>query len=297
MKPGIFIFYVFVLLMSCTSGTPDEKAFLASLDSARTTQAVDKQLISGILEQIPSPLETSVLLKQSGIAYNADYLNSPDNVSNYNTNHKKALNLGIYGTDLGYTNIYEKKLDGIRYLSSIKSLSNDLNIGQFFDVATISRLAANSNNLDSLLLMTTQNFNSINAYLQEQGRENLCVLFLMGGWVEAMKITCQVTVLNRGQKSLLETIGAQKIVLEQLILLLSLYEKDPVMAALLADFKALETAFRPVVISYVYKESTMKVVDGVAVIQDNSTTTITISDEDVANINAAINTIRNKMTR
>lgn len=294
MKTGITLF-ILVLMISCTPTKPDEKAFLASMDSTGNVPAMDKQLIVGILEQIPSPLETSMLLKQSGIAYDASYLNSPDNLSRYNTSHKKALNLGVYGTDLGYTNIYEKTLDGIGYLAAIKSLSNDLNIGQFFDITTISRLAANSNNLDSLLLMTTQNFNSINAYLQEQGRESLSVLLLVGGWVEAMKITCEVTALNPGQKALLETVGAQKIVLEQIILLLSLYEKDPMFAPLITDFKTLEAAFKSVSISYTYKESTIEVVNGVAVIKDNSTTTVNITDQDVAKIKDAVAIIRNKI--
>lgn len=294
MKTGITLF-ILVLMISCTPNKPDEKAFLASMDTTNNVPAMDKQLIVGILEQIPSPLETSMLLKQSGIAYDASYLNSPDNLSRYNTSHKKALNLGVYGTDLGYTNIYEKSLDGIEYLAVIKSLSNDLNIGQFFDITTISRLAANSNNLDSLLLMTTQNFNSINAYLQEQGRESLSVLLLVGGWVEAMKITCEVTALNPGQKALLETVGAQKIVLEQIILLLSLYEKDPMFAPLITDFKTLEAAFKSVSISYTYKESTIEVVNGVAVIKDNSTTTVNITDQDVAKIKDAVAIIRNKI--
>lgn len=294
MKTGILIL-LSVLIVSCTSNKPDEKAFLESMDSTANAPAVDKQLIIGILEQIPSPLETSMLLKQSGIAYDEAYLNSPDNLSKYNTSHKKALNLGVYGTDLGYTNIYEKTLDGIQYLSAIKSLSNDLNIGQFFDINTISRLASNSSNIDSLMLMTTQNFNSINAYLQEQGRENLSVLLLVGGWVEAMKITCEVTAMNRGQKALLETVGAQKIVLEQITLLLSLYEKDPMIAGLLADFRKLEAAFSSISISYTYKESTIEVVDGVAIIKDNSTTTVNITDSDVDKIKDAIVIIRNKI--
>ena len=79
----------------------------------------------------------------------------------------------MYGTDLGYTNIYEQNQDGVKYMASIKELADGLNIGQFFDIETIGRLATNSKNLDSLLLITTQNFNSINHYLQTQNRSNL----------------------------------------------------------------------------------------------------------------------------
>jgi uncharacterized cupin superfamily protein len=48
-------------------------------------------------------------------------------------------------------------------------------------------------------------------------------------------------------------------------------------------------------ITYTYKESTVEIVDGVMVIKDNSTSTIEISNEDLAAIKAATSAIRNKI--
>src|SRR5688572_26509497 len=174
MKIGKLVLVV-AFLTACGGGKKtDEQAFLEGLDSAKQAgPTISEAVIGDILQQIPSPLEISVLLKESGKKYNVSYLNSPDNLAKYNSNYKKALNLGIYGTDLGYTNIYEQNQDGVKYMSSIKSLADGLNIGQFFDIETIGRLATNSKNLDSLLLITTQNFNNINHYLQTQSRANL----------------------------------------------------------------------------------------------------------------------------
>ncbi len=286
------------VLVACGTGKkPDDKAFQESLDSVKNSgPTIDQEVINSVLQQIPSPLEISVLLKESGTKYDNGLLNPPDNLSAYNTNFKKALNLGIYGTDLGYTNIYEQNQEGIKFLRSIKSLADGLNIGQFFDIETIGRLASNSKNLDSLLLITTQNFNSINAYLQNQGRSNLSVLLLSGGWVEAMHITCQVASKDTKNKQLQETIGGQKIILEQIVLLLSFYkDTDENMASLLKDMEQLKGAFDKINIIYTYKESTMEVIDGVAIIKDNSTTTIQITNEDVANIKTITNSIRNKI--
>lgn len=67
------------------------------------------------------------------------------------------------------------------------------------------------------------------------------------------------------------------------------------MASLLTDLKQLEEAFNKINITYTYKESTMEIVDGVAVIKDNSTTTIEITEEDVRNIMSKTNEIRNKI--
>jgi len=281
-----------------SSKKPDEQAFLESLDSAAVEKgpAVSEEVIGSIIQQIPSPLEISVLLKESGTKYDRSLLNSPDNISKYNSNYRKALNLGIYGTDLGYTNIYEQNQDGLDYMTSIKELADGLSIGQFFDIETIGRLATNSKNLDSLLLITTKNFNSINAYLQEQNRANLSVLLLTGGWLEAMHITSQVSAKDPSNKELQEKIGEQKIILENIVILLGYYkEVDQNMASLLKDMERLKSEYENVEIIKTYKESTFEIVDGVMVIKDNSSSEIKITTENVDKIKSIISSVRKKI--
>lgn len=289
---------VLSLFFACSSSkTQEDQAFLNGLDTTKAEgPSISEEVIGDILQSIPAPLEISVLLKESGKKYNGDYLNSTDNISRYNSNYKKALNLGVYGTDLGYTNIYEQNQDGIRYMGSIKELADGLNIGQFFEIETIGRLATNSKNLDSLLLITTQNFNKINHHLQTQSRANLSVLLLTGGWLEAVHIICEVAKAHPDNKELTETIGEQKIILENIILLLSFYkDSDPNMASLLKDMEELKKSFEKVNITYTYKESTFEIVNGVMVIKDNSTSTIQITPENVQDISSIISSIRSKI--
>lgn len=287
-----------LLISACDSRKkPDERAFLESLDSTTVKgPEISEEVISSIIQQIPSPLEISVLLKESGTKYDRVLLNSPDNISKYNSNFKKALNLGIYGTDLGYTNIYEQNQDGLDYMNSIKKLADGLSIGQFFDIETIGRLATNSKNLDSLLLITTQNFNSINSYLQGQDRAGLSVLLLTGGWLEAMHITSQVSAKDPKNKELQEKIGEQKIILENIVLLLSFYkEVDQNMASLLEDMKVLQEEYASIEIIKTYRESTFEIVNGVMVIKDNSSSEIKMTEDNVTNIKGIIASIRNKV--
>lgn len=289
---------VALILAACGSDKKtDEQSFLETLDSEKTEgSAASEAAIAEILQQIPSPLEISVLLKESGKKYNVGFLNSPDNLPKYNSNFQKALNLGIYGTNLGYTNIYEQNKDGVKYIEVIKRLADGLSIGQFFDVETIGRLASNSKNLDSLLLITTQNFNSINHYLQTQGRANLSVLLLTGGWLEAVHITCNVAANDPTNKELQEKIGEQKVILNNIISLLTFYkESDPNMASLLTEMEDLKKVFDKVNITYTYKESTFEIVNGVMVIKDNSSTTIDITLDNVNEIRTLIGTIRNRI--
>lgn len=293
-----FSLLLILIISACDSSKkPDEKAFLESLDSTKIEgPAISEEVISSIIQQIPSPLEISVLLRESGTKYDRSLLNSPDNISKYNSNYRKALNLGIYGTDLGYTNIYEQNQDGLDYMTAIKELADGLSIGQFFDIETIGRLATNSKNLDSLLLITTQNFNSINHYLQEQNRANLSVLLLTGGWLEAMHITCQVSAKDPSNKELQEKIGEQKIILENIVLLLSFYQEvDKNMASLLEDMQKLQEQYESIKIIKTYKESTFEIVDGVMVIKDNSSSEIQITQENIDNIKDVVNSIRKKV--
>ena len=296
MKILKFILAAFLIAACGTGKKADEQAFLETLDSEAEGAVGSEEAIAEILQQIPSPLEIAVLLKESGKKYDADLLNSADNLTKYNTNFKRALNLGVYGADLGYTNIYEQNQDGLKYITSIKALAEGLNIGQFFDMETIGRLATNSKNLDSLLLITTQNFNSINHYLQNQGRANLSVLLLTGGWLEAVHIMCNVAASDPSNKILQEKVGEQKIIFNNIHSLLSFYkESDPNVASLLQDMDQLKNVFDRVNITYTYKESTFEIVNGVMMIKDNSTTTIDITPEVVEEVRTVTQSVRNKI--
>ncbi len=297
MKKGTLILMAAVLLYSCDSKQgSEEQAIQDSLDNVTVeAPAISEEVIADIVQQIPSPLEIAVLIKESGSDYDKSILNSDDNASKYNSNYSRALNLGIYGTDLGYTNIYEQNQDAVGYIGAVRDLADGLNIGQFFDFSTIRKLATNSSNLDSLLLITTKNFNKINAYLQDQKRSDQSILVLTGGWIEALHVTCKVYETNTSNLTLREKIGEQKIILEQIQLLLSLFESDPNIKELGTDLKELQTAFDKIEIINTYAESTFKEVDGVLVIEDNSTSTVNITDDNVSEITKITESIRTKI--
>ena len=286
-----------LVLWSCSGDQRTrEQVFLDSLESmAVNAPLISEEVIMEIIQQIPSPLEISFLLKDAGTHYDYGMLNPPENSSRYTSNFAKALNLGIYGTDLGYANIYEQNQDALRFMSAVRSLADELSIGQFFDFKTISLLAANSRNLDSLLMITTQNFNTINTYLQENQRPNLSILLLTGGWLEALNITCQVAQANPSNQALIEKIGEQKIILDNIKLMLGFYTRDPYISDLHRDIMKLDEVFSQIEIIYTYAEPTFVEVNGMLLVQDNSTTTIHITAEDVDKIRERTREIRKKI--
>lgn len=288
-----------IFLLSCgPTAKQDEMEFRSTLQDdslASLRPGINDAFVERILAQIPSPLEVSSLLLASGAPFKPELLSDPENAEKFESNFRRALNLGVYGSDLYYTNIYSKTTQSIELLEPIKRLANDLDIGQFFDLKTMNRLASNSDNLDSLMLVTTQNFNTINEYLQDRKRSELSVLLFTGGWIEALNILCQVYLENPGNTELRDHIGEQKFIMERLILLYPYYVGDQHISELQVEMKKLETAFMPVKIVQTYKESTIEVVNGVGIIKDNNETTITITDKQAAEIARLTMAIRNKI--
>ncbi len=298
MKKSYILLLLLLLLAACNNNKPKTDDVLDKLDNDTTSSSqpkLDQGRVKETLESMPSPLEISVLLKQSQIRFNKTYLNSDQNTSKYNTNLKRAANLGIYSTDLGYCNIYNQQQEVLKYLDAVKDMAEGLNIGQFFDMTTIRRLATQRNTLDSLLVTTQQNFTKINEHLQEQNRSNLSIMMLTGGWLESLYLTCEAAKVSN-DKGLRDRIGQQQKVIEGLIYVLGGYEgTDPFVKDIVTDMRKLQKQYDDVKVVHIEKPATIKEIDGILVVEDNSTNEIEISPETFNNIYETILGIRKKI--
>ncbi|MDX2196069.1 MAG: hypothetical protein NW207_06600 [Cytophagales bacterium] len=272
----------------------DEFASIATIDTTGQMNEATSELATEVIKSIPPPVEMSSIIKNSGADYANEILNPSSRYENYNTNFLKSINLGVYGADLGYINIYNHKEDALTYLNTVVKLAEDLKVGQFFDFETIKRVADNNKNLDSLLNITTSNFEKMNNYLQEQQRSNISMYMLTGGWIEALYIASKVS-LDKKNKDLYEKIGEQKIALDQILLLLSFYKHDPNAVAISKDLTKLKDIYSNIKIETVYAEPTMVEENGMLVVKDNSKTIIKIEEAQVVEIFNLITTIRNKI--
>jgi len=291
-----FLFLIFLIIVaSCRQGEKNkETTLLDSLENLEIPMPeISDEQIREIINQIPAPIELSAMMKKSGAGYNKNYLNDPEKYSYYNTSFEQALNLGIYGADLGYSNLYEEKQQSILYVGAIKELVDELRIGQFFNFETIERLAE-KRDLDSLILLTTQDFNEVNNYFQEQQRSGLSVLMITGGWIESLFIANQVYENNLENLALKETIGEQKIVLEKILELLGHYQgSSEDFDQLYSDMESLMQVFNDVKIETIRGEPTYEEEEGVLVAKDQSSTTVTITDETIKKIQSVCDRIRN----
>ena len=253
---------------------------------------ISKEALNDIIDNISSPVEMAALIKSAGAPFNQKYLAQTNNVDNLNTNFKQALNLGVYGCDLGYLNMYEKTGSIMVSMTAIKKLADELRIGQFFDFNTIKRLATNNENLDSLMYISVASFNNMDEFLRESNRSNISALLVTGMWIEGMYLACQV-VKENPERTVIERIGDSKMVLNSLILILRNYKSDPAFANLVKEIEKIKKEYEAVTVRYEAGEPEAKEVDGMLIIIQNDKQIVDISDETLANITVAIENARN----
>lgn len=266
----------------------------AYADSTNQVEVVSEDIIAEMIYSIPSPVEMTTIILESGAEFNDQLVNNPDQVDKYDTPYLKALNLGIYGADLGYLNMYKKTMTSINHLTTVRSLAKDLKIEQFFDFNTLKRLATSNSNIDSLVNITTQSFLEMEGYLRENNRTKASVLIVTGTFVEGLHISG--TIANETQSpELKERLAEQKYAVENLMVMLDVYKNDPEMEHIHALISELNTAYAQVEIVVTEGEVVEKEVDGMLVFENTSTSTVNMTDEVFASILKTIDSVRSQI--
>ncbi|WP_299455752.1 hypothetical protein [uncultured Microscilla sp.] len=243
---------------------------------------------------MPSPVELSALIKDVGASYDKSILNSSDKAEGYSSKYARALNLGVYSTDLGYAAIYKENTDAFMYLNSVRKIAESLGIGKYIDYANITKLAL-ENDLNALLDETTRTFEEINKHFQKNGQDELSVAMLAGGWIESLYLTCEIA--KKKQSKVLDVrIAEQQLVLSQLLPILRKYKSSD-MKALTYDLTGLQKLYKNLKIDYKEGEVTTKEVNGELIVQESTTSSIKINPNDLKKILDMTGKIRAKIVK
>lgn len=179
--------------------------------------------VQKIFFMLPSPIETVSLLQKAGAEYNASILNPIENVSKYEIASAKAINLGIYGSDLSYASVFDQTQEVMFYISNCKKLADGLGLTKAFDTEIMDRIEENINEKDSLLNLISEIYWLADGYLQENDRSNLSALIISGGWIEGLHIAIKL-VNNNPTEELIGRVAEQKLSLEHLLQIIKTYK-------------------------------------------------------------------------
>jgi hypothetical protein len=224
--PAILI----ILSASCGRNREASKEVMPSFSTYRSVSVDEpipvekREIFYGLL----TPIEVCNIFNRLGVTYNEASLNPITNSENYMASSKAALNLGVYGVDMGYLKIFAKNQDMFNYMLTIRKLSNRLNIPENYITDPIRSVESDMGNPDSILVIMNRAYKKIEDHLRSDGRESTVGLMLMGGWIEAMYLATSLTYNEANpDPEVVQKIAEQKYTLTSLLSLMKNYYDDP----------------------------------------------------------------------
>lgn len=284
-----------VFLESCGGGKKkDDKESDIQEKMSKTDSAKDSRVVNvgGKLFSIPSPIQTAYLIKRSGASFDEQLLNDPSRAPKYTKKFEKAVNLGIYGADLGYVTIYDNTQNAFNYLNAVQTLARDIGLGSAFDKSLIKRFKKNMGKKDSMLTLVSDAYRSADNYLKKNDRTDVAGMVLAGGWIEALYFATDVA--KKGHDKVKQRVAMQRTSLNNLIQLLSRKRGNEEINDLVEDLEDLYNVFENVKISYKHQEPVTKPKEKTTVLK--SKTEVKISDAQLDSIHRQIKDIRNQIT-
>lgn len=248
LKPLFFALLCTTIIAACESGNSDENKIDEEVFDPNSSL---NAIFDGKIFSIPSPVQTAYLIKKLNLNFDKSLLNSDASVSQYVTEHQQALNLGIYGTDLGYSALYNQKNTSLKYLNAVEKLTAQLGLDAAFDTSFITRFEANSNNEDSTIILMSNAFKKADNFLKNANRKSTSALILTGGWIESIYIACELNA-KKESEDIKRRIGEQKQSLGSIIELLKEYNKGGANDVLIKGLEELAVYFEDIVFTYEY---------------------------------------------
>jgi hypothetical protein len=132
-------------------------------------------------------------------------------------------------------------------------------------------------------------------YLRQNKRGKLSAIMIAGVWIEGLYLGTQVAKHNPSEK-LRQSIGEQKTMLNQLMIILSVYKKDEFISNLIKDLKVIQEDFNQIKIRIEPGDPEPVVKDGKLTIIQHDKSIVEMSDEQLDAIIKKAETIRNKLT-
>jgi hypothetical protein len=289
-KLGLIVFPVaticFALMLSLSSCGGDHEA-----SSGVDTSAVsDEQATPEVFFQVPLPGEFYGSLKALGVKSVPNIQNPISNISGYTTSAEKALNFGVYSSDLFYCSTFDQKADVLKYFDNLKRLADDLGISSVVTENTMKRIENNLSKQDSLNAITNEIFYSATQALESNGQGATLALVIAGGLTESIYISTRLVSTYKDGSAAIQLIADQKFPLDNLFGYFAKYPEDARIAQVTEKIAPLRNIYNSLAETpKVAKQSS----DGRKVI--GSETLLMVNATDYAKISETATSVRNSI--
>jgi hypothetical protein len=235
-----------VAAFSCSQSNDKEKSpdsgngTAVTNDTSAGSAESDAQ-VQDFVQSLPSPIHIAKIFQRAGLKYISGMTNPANNASKYMTPYSKAVNLGIYTTDLSYCTFNNQSQEAITYFKAVKTMTDALNLTSIFEGTNlIPRFEKNIGKTDSLVTLMALMSMESDFLLKQTARMDIAYLSFAGAWIESSYIATQMLKSKRNP-DIMNKLLDQSHSLGKLIKLLNTYKTEDGFAALitgLEDVKA-----------------------------------------------------------
>lgn len=209
---------IFGFLISC--GSEEEKQTIKQTEEEIETST------SLVEYNIPSPAEQLKLFSKLKLAKNVKLLNAAENASKYTSPESKALNFGVYASDISYLSSYKDNSRYLDYFSKMERMGSEIGVSQVFSKELTNQVKEWEETPDSLFVVSNEVYDKTFSKLVEIDKGKELSLMLIGGWVESMYLIVNSYSTYEKDAQVNTMLADQKLVVENLIEFLIDYQED-----------------------------------------------------------------------
>ena len=165
----------------------------------------------------PSPIQIGLILEKAGMEYIPNVANPASDVDNYTDKFSQSICFGVYSCDLAYTVLNNQYDEASEYLRCIKNLGSKIGLETVFNSENIiTRFEKNIGNKDSIVDILIYVQENTDAYIDDNGMNDLSVVYFIGAWVEGMYLGVK-TLDSETEKNIGILLSEQMGILEILL--------------------------------------------------------------------------------
>ena len=219
---SIFTIAVSLIFIQCSSddSSVENEVIEEQVSESESTHSIEFDIDTNDSDYAfvaPSPIQIASILQKAEMKYVDGVTNSIENLDNYTTIFHQSINFGVYASDIAYCVTNNKYDDAGEYMKVIKDLSNKIGLETIFQSSNlIQRFEENIGDQDSIMDLLIYIQTNTDDYIQDNGLNDLNVIYFTGAWIEGMYLGTQ-TIVGDSDKKISILLSEQMTIANSLI--------------------------------------------------------------------------------
>ncbi len=182
---------------------PEQKTVDIEKDTTSTGPKAERVEFDVFFANVPSPYVMAKQIKSVGLEADPEMLHNYEDATKYESETKRALNLGIYAADLTYAHVMETGSDEIQYMAAFMYLSNQLGLEKVLDEDIQAEFEANMEDRDKSMQIINDTYAELEGFLREERREVLASYMMSGAMIELLYLATHLSDENEDMRQVI----------------------------------------------------------------------------------------------